>query len=127
MFISFNDRFDRRFSKSSSFLVVTSDSFVTFHCFTLGRSIDFCSPYSSEIFQQFEYFPVALPARFKILAVSQSLELLSLYLMSELGFIFLVCWDVSGIMIGCVVVVDVCVDVNDCDGAMDDCEDAVDA
>ena len=45
--------------------------------------------------------------------------------MSELGFIFLVCWDISGIMIGCVVAVDVCVDVNDCDGAMNDCEDAV--
>ena len=43
--------------------------------------------------------------------------------MSELGFIFLVCWDISGIMINCVVV-DVCVHVSDCDGAMNDCEDA---
>ena len=45
--------------------------------------------------------------------------------MSELDFIFLVCWDLSEITFGCVVVVDVCVDVSDCDGAMNDCEDAV--
>ena len=96
--ISFKEKLDRRFDKSSSFFDFVSGFFVIFHCFIFERLIDNRCPSLFEIFQQFEYFPVAFAAQFIISASTQSLSLLSWYLMVECGFNFFIdcerCGDV---------------------------------
>ena len=77
-----------------------SGSFVISHCFIFERSIDNRCPSLFEIFQQFEYFPVAFPAQFIISASIQLLSLLSLYLIVECGFNFFIDWEYCGDVFG---------------------------
>ena len=69
-----------------------------------------------EIFQQFEYFPVAVHAWVIISASIQLLSLLSLYLLVECGFNFFTDCECCGDMFG--------FRVSGCDGS-DECERCV--
>ena len=125
-FISFKDRLDRPFDNSSSFFDFVLGSFVISHCSIFARPVDNRCPSLLEIFQQFEYFPVAFPVRFIISAFIQLLSLLSSYLMVECGFNFFIgceCCDIFSFRVSG------CDDCDECDRCVvvsngwDDCDE----
>ena len=87
--------------------------FVISHCSIFERSIGNRCPSLFEIFQHFEYFPVAFLARFFISAFIQLLSLLSLYLIVECGFNFFIdcecCDDMFGFRVS------TCDDCDECE------------
>ena len=84
---SFSERMDKRLNNSISLLVVEllGVSCNILYCFTFDRSICISLPLLFLIFQQFENYPVAFPARDRILAFSQSELFDILYLIRLFG------------------------------------------